>query len=98
MSLGLLGALAPCVDAAEAGRGVVLEAHATPPTPSSAREAGDSGPTLLTPATPDGDDDAVDAVDAGTRAPTGAGPTVELITGGRSSDGAARVGRLPVLD
>ena len=26
------------------------------------------------------------------------GPTVELITGGQSKDGAARVGRLPVLD
>ena len=26
------------------------------------------------------------------------GPAVELITGGRSKDGAAHVGRLPVLD
>lgn len=26
------------------------------------------------------------------------GPAVELITGGQSKDGAARVGRLPVLD
>jgi hypothetical protein len=26
------------------------------------------------------------------------GPTVELITGGQSKDGTARVGRLPVLD
>ena len=30
--------------------------------------------------------------------PAADGPSVELITGGASSDGAAHVGRMPVLD
>lgn len=32
------------------------------------------------------------------RAPPARGPGIEMITGGNSTDGAARVGRLPVLD
>ncbi len=76
-------------------RGVVIEAETFAPdgAPTAAqREApsvetgGDGAPAA--PGGAGGDEPAA----------TRSGPVVELITGGRSTDGAAHVGRLPVLE
>lgn len=76
-------------------RGVVIEAETFAPNgaPSAAqREA----PSVETGG--DGASAAPGGAGGDGRAAARSGPGVELITGGRSTDGAAHVGRLPVLE
>lgn len=95
LALGLMATGAVCAQGVPAGAGTVYkatppppygtDAAAAPPTPMSAQGAPDDGAGSR-------------VTSAGGAAPVAPGAGVEIISGGTgSSDGAAKVGRMPVL-
>jgi len=94
--LALLGG-APAPAQQGGARGVVIEAETFTPDAAPSEEA-TAAPASAARPPAEGVPRAAAGASGNDAAAARSGPGVELITGGRSTDGAAHVGRLPVLD